>query len=93
MSTYQFLSLGILFLGYPAKQQKQPFNSLPHDKFKAFGDDKSNFDKIMIFCLKQSRKHSGKRKCWLPAFSLLPTIFSKGVFLMVVKSRDCVLKS
>ena len=33
------------------------------------------------------------RKCWLPAFSPFPTIFSKGLFCRVVKSRDCVVKS
>ena len=32
------------------------------------------------------------RKCWLPAFSPFPTMFSKGFFIRVVKSRDCVLK-
>ena len=40
------------------------------------------------------RKHCGKsRKCWLPAFSPFPTFFSKGFFLRVVKSPDCVVKS
>ena len=29
------------------------------------------------------------RKCWLPAFSLFPTMFSKGFFIRQVKSRDC----
>ena len=39
------------------------------------------------------RKHCGKRrKCWLPAFSPFPTMFSKDFFLGVVKSRDCVAK-
>ena len=39
-------------------------------------------------------KHSEKRrKCWLPAFSPFPTMFSKGLFPSVVKSRDCVVKS
>ena len=40
------------------------------------------------------RKHCGKRrKCWLPEFSPFPTMFSKGFFPRVVKSRDYVLKS
>ena len=40
-------------------------------------------------CLKKGRKHSGKRrKCWLPAFSPFPTMFSKCFFPKVVKSRD-----
>ena len=40
------------------------------------------------------RNHGGKRrKCWFPAFSPLPTMFSKGLFLWVIKSRDCLVKS
>ena len=40
------------------------------------------------------KKRCGKRrKCCLPAFSLFPTMFSKGFFFRVVKSRDCVGKS
>ena len=40
-----------------------------------------------------ARKQFGKRrKCWLPAFSPFPTMFSKDFFLRVVKSRDCVVK-
>ena len=40
------------------------------------------------------RTHFGKRrKCWLPAFSPFPTMFSKGPFNRVVKSRNCVVKS
>ena len=35
-------------------------------------------------------KHCGKRrKCWLPAFSPFPTMFSKGFFPRVIKSWDC----
>ena len=38
-------------------------------------------------------KHCGKRrKCWLPAFSPFPTVFSKAFFFRVVKSWDCVVK-
>ena len=34
------------------------------------------------------RKHCGKRrKCWLPAFSPFPTMFSKGVIVRVVKAN------
>ena len=32
-------------------------------------------------------------KCWLPAFSLFPTMFSKALFFRVLKSRDRVVKS
>ena len=39
-------------------------------------------------------KHCEKRrKCWLPAFSPFPTMFSKDFFHWAVKSRDCVVKS
>ena len=40
------------------------------------------------------RKQCGKRrKCCLPAFSLFPAILSKVLFVRVVKSQDCVVKS
>ena len=40
------------------------------------------------------RKHGGKRrKCWLRVFSPFPTMFSKGLFVRVVKSQDSVVKS
>ena len=43
-------------------------------------------------CLWLGRTHCGKRKkCWFPAFSPFPTMFSKTLFLSVVKS-DCVVK-
>ena len=33
------------------------------------------------------RKHCGKRrKCWLPAFSPFPTMFSKAFFNMVIRN-------
>ena len=39
------------------------------------------------------RKHGEKRrKCWFPAFSPFPTMFSKGLFLRVVKSQHRVVK-
>ena len=45
-------------------------------------------------CFDNGRKHYGKRrKCWLPAFSPFPTMFSKGFFFKVVRSWDCVVKS
>ena len=44
-------------------------------------------------CLSKNRNHCGKRrKCWLPAFSSFPTMFSKGLFLQCVISRHCVVK-
>ena len=66
-------------------------NSLPNDKFldwfklEAFTDDKINAtSKQILFGM--DRKRCGKRrKCWLPAFSPFPTMFSKVVY-RVVKS-------
>ena len=41
----------------------------------------------------KGRKDCGKgRKCWLPAFSPFPTMFSKVVYLRVVKIRDFVIR-
>ena len=72
------------------------FNSLPNDKLldrselKAFADNKMNVTKTEILS-GIVREHCGKRrKCWLPAFSPFPTMFSKGFIFRVVKSRDCV---
>ena len=33
-----------------------------------------------------------KEKCWLSAFSPVPTMFSKDFFLWVIKSRHCAVK-
>ena len=59
-------------------------NSLPNNKIldcsklKAFTDDKINVTKKLKFWFGKDRKHCGKRrKCWLPAFSPFPTMFSK----------------
>ena len=75
-------------------------NSLPNGKILDLSKVKALcrpqfkcVSKIEI-CFGKGRKHCGKRrKCWLPAFSPFPTMFSKGLFLRVVKSRDCVVKS
>ena len=65
-------------------------------KLKAFADHKIHCkcDSKTEICFEKGRKHCGKRrKCWLPAFSPFPTMFSKDYFLWVGKSRDCVVKS
>ena len=75
---------------------KQPlFNSLPNvkimdrSKLKAFADKIWNENEKIEICFGKGRKHCWKRrKCWLPAFSPFPTMFSKGIFLRVVKSRN-----
>ena len=65
-------------------------NILSLSKLKVFADDKS--DLRFEICFVKSRKHCRKkRKCWLPAFSPFPTMFSKVFSLRVVKSKDCVV--
>ena len=68
-----------------------PINNISDlSKLKAFGDNEINVTENLKFG--KGRKHCGKRRnCWLPAFSPFPTMFSKGFFLRVVKSRDCVV--
>ena len=62
-------------------------------KLKAFADDKCDSKKPK-FTFGRVEKHCGKRrKCWLPAFSPFPNMFSKAYFLRVVTSRDCVVKN
>ena len=51
-------------------------------------------DRKIEICFGKGRKHCGKRrKCWLPAFSPFPTMFLKGFFFNVVKSRNSIVKS
>ena len=76
-----------------------PLISLPNDKnldwskLKVFADDTIKMTNITVSFGKVG-KHCGKRrKCWLPAFSPFPTIFSKRLFVGVVENRDCVVKS
>ena len=45
---------------------------------------------ISLFDMREKIAEKGK-KCWLPAFFRLPTMFSKGFFFRVIKSRDGVL--
>ena len=48
---------------------------------------------MIEICFGKGRKHCGKRrKCWLPAFSSFPIMFSKGFIPRVIKSWDCVVK-
>ena len=77
------------------------FNSLPNDNFldwsklKAFADDKNKYKLKKEILLGMGRKHCGKmrkRKCWLPALSPFPTMFSNGFFFGVVESQGCVVK-
>ena len=68
-------------------------NSLPNDiflrwsKLKAFADDTINVTQIHVlkFVLGRVENSGKRRKCWLPAFSLFPAMFSKGFFLRSLK--------
>ena len=70
------------------------FNSLPNDKIlnrsklKAFADNKINVTETLKFVLRWVENIV--RKCWLPAFSPFPTMFSKGFVIRVIKFGDCV---
>ena len=84
-------------------------NSLPNDKIldcsnlKVFANNTIHVTENLKFVFGRVKKHCGKqRKCWLPASSPLPTMFSKGSLYLrgvgvglvcVVKGRDCVVKS
>ena len=66
----------------------QCFKSLPNDKvlasikLKAFTQNKFNVAEMMTSVSDREENNCGKRrKCWLPAFSRFPTMFSKAFFL------------
>ena len=59
-------------------------------KLKAFADDKIDVNKKLKFGME--RIEYIVRKCWLPAFSPFPTLFSKGFFFKVVKSWAWLVK-
>ena len=62
-------------------------------KLKAFARNKLNIARMIISLFDRVENTGKSRKCWLPAFSLFPTLFSKAAFFRVVKSRHCVLNS
>ena len=63
-------------------------------KFKANADDKFGLAEIIRFVFERVENIVGKRrKCWLPAFSPFPTMFSKGFLPRAIKSLDCVVQS
>ena len=83
---------------HPSARICPDLNSLPNNKIfdrtklKAFADDRKNVAGKMKFVLGMIKNIVGKgEKCWLPAFSPFPTMFSKGFFFRVVKSRDCMV--
>ena len=63
-------------------------------KFKAFAGNKLIKTQNPKFVLRSVENIVGRRKkCWLTAFSPLPTIFSKAFLSRGVHSRDCVVKN
>ena len=88
-------------MGYSTPIYLQPtqLNSLPNDKsltltkLKAFADIKFNVAKMMIAIFDRVENIVGKkRKCWLPAFFSFPSMFSKALCFMVIKTWDYVVK-
>ena len=75
-------------------------NSLLNDKIfdfiklKAFADNKINVAQMMISVFDRIENNVGKgESAGYHHFLPFHTMFSKGVFLGVIKSLDCVLKS
>ena len=69
---------------YTIKEKFPPLNSLPNDKMldtiklKEVTDEKSNVAKMAISLFDGVENTVEKRrKCWWPAFSPFPTVFSK----------------
>ena len=66
---------------------------LDWSKLKALADDKINVAEMITSVSERVENIVGKRrKCWLPAFSLFLTMFSKPFFSRGVKSLDCDVK-
>ena len=61
-------------------------------KLKAFADQKLYATCTVLSILGKEHRWK-KRKCWYPAFSPIPTMFSKGFFLIVLNSRNCEAKA
>ena len=66
---------------------------LDWSKLEVFADDKTNVTEKLKFLLERVENTGKRRKCWLPAFSPFPTMFSKGYLYRVIKSQDCGVKS
>ena len=76
--------------------QSMTLNTLPEvkildwSKLRVFADDKIMSAKMMIFVSDRVENIVEKgNKCWFPAFSPFPTMFSKGFLIQVVQIRDC----
>ena len=68
---------------------------LEWSKSKAFAENNSNVAKKMtkfVFDRVKDIEGEAENAAWLPAISFFLRKFSKGYFLKLVKSRDCVVK-
>ena len=74
----------------------QPFPKqqiLESVRLKVFAEDNFKFDENGQRVLKKGRKHCGKRKnCSVRALSPFPTVFSKDLYSIQVKTRACLGK-
>ena len=86
-------SLSFVFYDYCILTKLPNVKSLYLPKFIAIADDRINVTETLTFVLGREENIIGKRrKIWLPAFSLFPTMFSKGFFFQVIKSHNFVVK-
>ena len=59
-------------------------------KLKEYADDSFELDEKWQKVLQMVRKHCGKRRnCLLQAISPFPTVFSKDLYCIQVKTRAC----
>ena len=95
----------MLPFGKEVKRRMDPnssnyLNSVPNNKIfnqsilKAFADDKIHVTQKLKFASGRVENIVGNgENAGYQQFFPLPIMFSKGYFLRVVKSRDCVVKS
>ena len=90
-----FNQLPIMLLSIPIFVNSLPNNKIfDWSKSKAFADDKINVTEKLKFVLGRVENIEGKwENAGYQHFLLFPQCFSKGFFLKVVKSLDCVVKS
>ena len=63
-------------------------------RLKKIADDKINLIQKLKFVYGWVENIVGKgKKCWLPAFSPFSTMLSEGIYLVIVKTQDRVVKS
>ena len=84
MGKFQFIDIEL------SQRRKHIFRLV---QIESFCRQQNKCDSKTEICLCKGGKHCGKRrKCWLPACSPCPTMFSKAFIFRVVKSGDCGVK-